>query len=111
MANTSLKGFFYQTDNNAEAGEAFVVLSGPDQSANYEADVKSLHINNQSPFTPELIKGRGNKCDGVLNIQLYTSQRNDLKMLLVQNPLEPRVSFTGSAAYGNGIYNLNAVVA
>ncbi len=112
MSTTTKLSFnVFTTNSNSSAGKGTMTLSGPDNKGWYSADVETLKINNKPAFSPEEIKGESSQCGGTTVIPLYTSQRNDLKIFLAKNPLESRVSYSGSLAYASGIYNLTAVVA
>lgn len=110
---TTLNFNIYRTNDNSSAGHGTMVLSGPDSQNMYSADIKQLVMSGGPSFSPEEIKGPSSTAAGTVTIQLYTSQRNDLKMFLAKNPLESRVSYAGSLQYvPNGwIFNLTAVVA
>lgn len=110
---TTLNFNLFQTNNNAASGHGTMVLSGPDSHNMYSADITQLVINGNPTFSPEEIKGPSSTASGTVTIQLYTSQRNDLKVFLAKNPLESRVSYAGSLAYlpRGQIFNLTAVVA
>lgn len=113
MSTTNATTFnftIYQTNNNGPAGTGTMILSGPDSHGMVSAQITKLVINGKS-ISPEEIKGPSSGCSGTLTSQLYTSQNNDIKMFLAQNPLESRVSYAGSMTYLSGVYNLSAVVA
>ncbi len=112
--STTLNFNLYRTNDNGQAGHGTMVLTGPDGSGYYEAEIQELVIGGNPPFEPEEIKGPSQDCDGVTQIQLFDSQRDDIKMLLTRNPFESRVSYAGSASLTVNtlqIFNLSAVVA
>lgn len=97
----------YQTSpGNAEAGGGSLSLS--ESGGSYTAEAK-LTIN-KKPVNANLTgKAVGN--DGNLTIVDLRSGDGSLKMTLIRNPYESRLSYGGCAAYGSLIYNVTAVAA
>ncbi len=103
----------YQTNNNSLRGEGKMILSGPDNGGYYTAQIEELHILGDPPSEPEELKGQARDCDGILQISLFESQRDDIKMLLIRNPFEERVSYSGSMSLRTNVdlvFNLSAIV-
>lgn len=105
MANFTAHLFQTNSSNASSGGGATTLTSS---GSNYTGNV-NWQISGAGSFTGN-ISGSAVSNSGSLTVISLQSSDGQLKITLVQNPYEGRVSYGGCASYkGNLIYNLTLV--